>query len=271
MQKIVVCITGVVNRSIKYTWDSINDNIIDELKKEYEVDIAIFNNNVEECLVDGVKVNNNDMSIIPYDFLFEYKQTFIDFEVKKIEGEDKDFSSYNQWKNQKKNGLRLMYVESQVSKFLDENKDNYTYALITNADYFYLNKFPLECISNIRENIIGTSHHWEACDMCTDGFYIGQPNTISKIMKKIHYYYGVIQEYENPNGLNYERILNECIKFNNINRLKIDIFFLKIRANLHLKNSAPEREKYNKMFKEFLDKNKDNNTYGFLLENIIID
>ena len=270
MQKIVVCITGVVNRSIKYTWDSINDNIIDQLKKEYEVDIAIFNNNVEECLVDGVKVNNNDMSIIPYDFLFEYKQTFIDLEIKKIEGDDKDFSSYDRWKNQKKNGLRLMYVESQVSKFLDENKDKYTYALITNADYFYLNKFPLECISNIRKNIIGTSHHWEACDMCTDGFYIGQPNTISKIMKRIHYYYGVIQEYENPNGLNYERILNECIKFNNINRLKIDIFFLKIRANLHLKNAAPEREKYNKMFKEFLDKNKDKKeSYAFLINNII--
>jgi hypothetical protein len=33
MQKIIVCLTGVVNRSIKYTWDSINDNIINELKK----------------------------------------------------------------------------------------------------------------------------------------------------------------------------------------------------------------------------------------------
>ncbi len=129
MQKIVVCITGVVNRSIKYTWDSINDNIIDQLKKEYEVDIAVFNNNVEGCLVDGVKVNNNDMSIIPYDFLFEYKQTFIDLQIKKIEN-DKDFSSYDRWKNQKKNGLRLMYVESQVSKFLDKNKDKYTYALV---------------------------------------------------------------------------------------------------------------------------------------------
>ena len=51
MQKIVICITGVVNRSIKYTWDSINDNIIDQLKKEYEVDIAVFNNNVEDCKV----------------------------------------------------------------------------------------------------------------------------------------------------------------------------------------------------------------------------
>ena len=270
MQKIVVCITGVVNRSIKYTWDSINDNIIDQLKKEYEVHIAVFNNNVEDCKVDGVKVNNNDMSIIPYDFLFEYKQTFIDIELKKIKGDDKDFSSYDVWKNQKKNGLRQMYIECKVANFLDKNKDKYTYALVSNADYFYINKFPLECISNIRKNIIGTSHHWEACGMCTDGFYIGQLNTISKIMKRIHYYYGVIQKYNYPKCLNYERILNECINHNNISRLKIDIFFLKIRANLYLKNSAPKHEKYNKMFKEFLDKNKDKNEiFAFLIKNII--
>jgi hypothetical protein len=75
----------------------------------------------------------------------------------------------------------------------------------------YLNKFPLECIGNIRENIIGTCHHWEVNDMCTDGFYIGQINTISKIMKRIHYYYRVIQKYKNPKNLNYERILNDVL------------------------------------------------------------
>ena len=37
MEKIIVCLTGVVNRSIKHTWASIKDNIIDELEKEYEV------------------------------------------------------------------------------------------------------------------------------------------------------------------------------------------------------------------------------------------
>jgi hypothetical protein len=34
----------------------------------------------------------------------------------------------------------------------------------------------------------------------------------------------------------------------------MDIFFLKIRANLHLKNAAPEGEKY---------KNKDKESYTF--------
>ena len=91
MKKVIVCLTGVINRSIKYTWDSIKNNIIDQLKKEYEVDIAVFNNNVEDCKVDGVKINNNDMSIIHIIFIFEYKQTFIDSEIVKIDGYDKNF------------------------------------------------------------------------------------------------------------------------------------------------------------------------------------
>ena len=72
-ERIIVCLVGVINRSIKYTWSSINDNIINELKKKYIVDIAVFNNNVEDYKVDGVILNNKDLSIIPHDYLFEHK------------------------------------------------------------------------------------------------------------------------------------------------------------------------------------------------------
>ena len=41
--KIAVCLFGVIPRSIKYTWESINNNIIEPLKKEYNVEIYIFN------------------------------------------------------------------------------------------------------------------------------------------------------------------------------------------------------------------------------------
>jgi hypothetical protein len=269
MKKIVVCLTGVVNRSIKYTWDSIKDNIIDELRKEYDVDIAVFNNNVENCLVDGVKLNNNDMTIVPHNYLFEYKQTFIDSEIVKIKGYEKEFPP-NFYNNLKKNGLRLMYIESKIAKFLEENKDIYEYVIVSNADYFYINKLPIECLNNISENIIGTCHHWENNDMCTDGFYIGYPKSIIKIMKRINNYYTIVINYKDPKSLNYERILNESIIYSKMTRKKIDIFFLKIRANLYLKNSSPEHEKYLKMFKDFLDKNKDKNeSYSFLIKNII--
>jgi len=57
---------GVIPRSIKYTWESININIIQKFKEQYRVDI--FNLDVGDTKVDGVKLNKNDINIIPYDF-----------------------------------------------------------------------------------------------------------------------------------------------------------------------------------------------------------
>ena len=67
-EKIVVCLFGVIPRSIKYTWQSIKENIIDPLETEYNVDIYLFNLNVEDTLVDGVKLNQNDIKLIPYTY-----------------------------------------------------------------------------------------------------------------------------------------------------------------------------------------------------------
>ena len=175
MESIVVCLTGVVNRSIKYTWPSIKENIINELQKDFLVDIALFNTNVENCKVDGILLDNNDLSVVPYDFLFEYKQTFIDKEIKKIENAETEFPPYFH-EHFRQNGLRLMYMESEVGKFLERKRDRYTYALITNADYFYINKLPINCLTLFNggdyDNNIGTCHHLD-CKGYTDGFYIG--------------------------------------------------------------------------------------------------
>jgi len=254
MKKLIVCLTGVINRSIKYTWDSIKDNIIDQLKKEYEVDIAVFNNNVEDCKVDGVKINNNDMSIIPYNFIFEYKQTFIDSEIVKIDGYDKEFPPYYSGKF-KKNGFRLMYIESKVADFLEKNKDVYKYALITNADYFYVNKFNLDCLKHLNLNEIGTCHHLDAGGY-TDGFYIGQLNTIYKIMNRINYYKFLITNEKYASS--YEKQLKYCFIYNNnIQRFKIDILFVKIRANKNIAGSHMNlwAEPIKKL-KEYLKENK---------------
>ena len=233
MKKLIVRLTGVINRSIKYTWDSIKNNIIDQLKKEYEVDIAVFNNNVEDCKVDGVKINNNDMSIIPYNFIFEYKQTFIDSEIVKIDGYDKEFPPYFT-KGYKKNGFRLMHIDSKVADFLEKNKDVYKYALITNADYLYLNKFSTKSLININEKNIITCCHWETGNMWTDGFYVGTTFSIIKIMNRINQYNSLISNVK-INKLTYEHILSNYCLNENITRFKTDLIFFKFRANKKIK------------------------------------
>jgi len=76
---IIFCLFGVIPRSIKKTWNSINSNIIKFLKeKGINVDIYVFNLNVENKLVDNTLLNQNDIKIIPYTYFEEEKQSDVD-------------------------------------------------------------------------------------------------------------------------------------------------------------------------------------------------
>lgn len=269
MNKIVVCFTGVVNRSIRYTWQSIHDNLIEPLQKDYQVEIAVFNNNVEDSLVDGVIINNQDMSIIPQDYLFEYKQAEIDKEIEQMDGYEKNYPPNLSGKT-KQNALRHMYIESKVAEFVETSKDVYEYVIVSNADYFYLNKLNLDCLQNIKEHTIGTCHHWENADMCTDGFYVGFPCSIIKLMNRIFMYDQLATAYKNKSRINYERILNQSILYHKLERLKLDFYFLKIRANLHLKNGTKQKDKFYTMFDDFLNANQDKDIYIYLRKHIVI-
>ena len=222
MKKVIVCLVGVVNRSITSTWASINNNIVDQLKKEYEVHIAVFNNNVEECRVDGELINNKGLSIIPCDHMHECEQTSVDEGIAK--------TSAGKWRwvcgsGCGQNGLRQMYMESKVSKFLAEHKDTYEYAVVSNPDYFYTNKLSLEWLEHVDQETILTCHHKDFGGI-TDGFCLGHPESVSKIMARIHFF----QEMR-IGKLNYEKILQCSFDFNSTKRHNIGLMFAKIRAD----------------------------------------
>lgn len=233
MKKIVVCLTGVVNRSIQHTWMSIQDNLIEPLQKKYDVEIAIFNNNVEDCFVDGVLVNNKDMSVISHNYLYEYKQKEIDREIEQMKGYEIDYSPYFTGKL-KQNAFRLLYIESKVAEFIETNKNVYEYVVVSNADYFYVNQFPIDSLTTINENSLGTCHHLDAGGI-TDGFYVGCPNTIYKLMNRIHTHELVVKD--KSYGCSYEKQLQQWFLLNNITRIKLKLVFVKIRANLHIAGS----------------------------------
>ena len=222
-------------RSIKYTWESIKDNIIDELRKNHEVDIAVFNNNVEDTLVDGIRLNNDDMSIIPYNSIFEYKQTVIDSLISKIPGYERDFKYF--FGELKQNGMRLMYVEGEVAKFLAKRRDDYDYVVVSNADYLYTDKLPLTALESVMEGTIGTCSHLDSRGY-TDGLYIGHIDDIAKILSRIDYYQRMLDTFDGEcsentggHGMNYESFVKLAFELNNIERMKIGFSFVKIRGN----------------------------------------
>lgn len=260
-ERIIVCLVGVINRSIKNTWFSIYNNIIKQLEEKYIVDIALFNNNVEDTLVDSVKLNNNNLKIIPYNYLFKFKQKHIDKKISEIAGTDKEFSPY-WWNNHKLNGLRQMYMESMVSKFLKKSK--YKIALVSNADHLYINKFELR--QKMNNSIITCSH----LDMngYTNGFYFGYTKNMVKILDRINYYDNLIKT--NTKKINYEKILKRSFKISKIKRDVTDLFFIKIRANKQIQKFGMDfikkRKERKNLYLQYLKTNKNKHAfYKYLL------
>ena len=275
-ERIIVCLVGVINRSIKHTWFSIYNNIIMELKKKYIVDIALFNNNVEDTMVDGVKLNNRDLKIVPYNYLFKFKQKNFDEKISEIKGTDKEFPPY--WCNQHKlNGLRQMYMESKVAQFLKKSK--YKIALVSNPDHLYTNKFHINNLHppikqrhlNVNgvvrgpeppNNEIITCSHLDM-NGYTNGFYFGYTKNMVKILDRINYYFNLIKT--NTEKINYEKILKRSFKITKIKRNKTNLLFIKIRANKDIHKFGinfilNDKERKN-LYLEYLIKNKDKHEY----------
>ena len=263
--RVLVCLTGVVNRSIRYTWPSIEDNIVKPLMSKYGVDIAIFNNHVADCRVDGEILNNTDLAIVPHNFLFEYKQSDLDREVEKLPGFS-TFSSRIDKDKKKRNGLRQMCIERKVAEFLEKNKDDYQYAVVTNADYFYVNELPLNTLFSIGNNHILSCHHHD-CRGYTDGFYSGNCKAVRLVMNRINHYDELTtMPQHNGDWPNYETILKRSFLMNKIERVKADIFFVKVRANSTLLiNPTAIRQKLRKFLEEHKEKNS---VYKLLLDRI---
>jgi hypothetical protein len=245
--RVLVCLTGVVNRSIRYTWTSIEDNIVKPLRSKYAVDLAIFNNNIEDSRIDGEILNNADMAIVPHDYLFEYKQSDLDKEIERLLDSKRDYPPHFSGRS-RQNGLRLMCLERKVAEFLDKNRDTYRYIVITNADYFYMNKLSLDSFYSIGNNKI-LSCHQKDCRGYTDGFYVGNCTSMCQILNRINHYAELTSAHKDR--INYEIILKLSFLMNNIERIKANILFVKVRSNLTLRCDPPNlRQKLRKFLEE---------------------
>ena len=136
-KKIIFCFFGVIPRSIKYTYQSIKENILDVLSKNnYKVDIYVFNLNVGYTLVDNNSMNQEDINIIPYNFYEEYLQDDLDIDIEKLNKVANLKFRTNYTKQNTQNALRQMYSEYRVGLFLEKIKNNYDISIICGPDYY---------------------------------------------------------------------------------------------------------------------------------------
>ena len=258
-KKILICFFGVISRSIKYTYKNHQEKLIDILKKKYDVKIYGFNNNVENILVDNIKQNNNDIKLISFDYFEEKKQSDIDNEIDYIVN-SKNINCKMRPDYTKKliqNSIRQMYSEEQVGIFIENNIDNYDCCIICGPDYFLLDNINLNHVNNcIKNDVIYTTKVNDG-NGYTNGFYIGTPKLLVKILKRFSILHKLL-----PTNYDYEYLLKSVFIMNNLTRLITDMKFIKIRSNKRIDLQGIMRKScYN------ITINKISKKFGFFIKN----
>jgi hypothetical protein len=258
-KKILICFFGVISRSIKYTYKNHQEKLIDILKKKYDVKIYGFNNNVENILVDNIKQNNNDIKLISFDHFEEKKQSDIDNEIDYIVN-SKNINCKMRPDYTKKliqNSIRQMYSEEQVCIFIENNIDNYDCCIICGPDYFLLDNINLNHVNNcIKNDVIYTTKVNDG-NGYTNGFYIGTPKLLVKILKRFSILHKLL-----PTKYDYEYLLKRVFIMNNLTRLITDMKFIKIRSNKRIDLQGIMRKScYN------ITINKISKKFGFFIKN----
>ncbi len=226
MKNIIVCFFGVIPRSIKFTKKCIYGRILNPLCKNFKVEIYIFNIDVKDEKVDGRRINRTDIVKLNFDFLEQKCQADID-EI--IKDKLKPMSYGGNENKSTINSYRTMYSELMVGEFLEKNSEKYDLAIISSSDFFFHNTISIEKINECfdEDNVVYTTNVHDSQDGYTDGFYVGKPKNIIKIMSR----YREIEKYHLLETDNYERILKRSFILNDIERKIFPISFCKIRAN----------------------------------------
>lgn len=230
MKRAVVCLFGVIPRSIKYTFKSIQNNVIDVLKDKYEVDIYVFNLNIQNKIVDNVTVQQNDKDIIPYNIYEEFCQDELDDKLILLKQMvNLCFNKNSDYDTDEKinNALRQMYSEYRVGLFLQNNINNYDVAIVCGPDYYIANKINMNDVENAILNHSFYTTCMNDAGGYTNGFYIGTPNVLVNPLRRIETLHLLPQD----RTYDYEFILKKALMDYHISREITKIVFFKVRAN----------------------------------------
>lgn len=219
-----IFIFGVIGRSIRNTIYSFKNHVFNVLDKHnINYHIFIVNNNLENNLIDGVSINNDDFTLIPFDFHIELVQSQFSPSILK------KYPRFHQFLPSTSptiafNAFRQLYIESIVASNINTN--SYSKCLAFTSDLFFIHDVPVFKIINSSFNEVIVSANYSGRGI-TNGFYLGCPHAIKKLLSHYH----ILNSIRKKRMYNYEYIIKLSAQHNNIFINRIDFKFIKIRAN----------------------------------------
>ena len=218
--KCLLCFFGVIPRSIRHTWSSIYDNLVVPLKKEFDIDIFVYNLNVEGAKVDGRVLDQEDVKLIPFNFKNEDLQTDVD-KVLNIKCKDRCQYREDYGAATERNAMRQLHSEKKVGDFLASHECEF--ACVCGPDYYLARKINMDHVrDSIATSTIYTSQVNDA-EGYTNGFYFGKPGQLIKILNRY-------DEFQSSNH-DYEWGVKRAFVEHSLQRKATDMVFWKIRAS----------------------------------------
>jgi hypothetical protein len=249
--KVLVAIFGVLSRSIRYTWPQINKMIVLPLAKNYEVDIYILDNQLDNIdQLDGHPIQKSHAGSIPYpgNLIYDTKQQSQLDATLQTEYADHDLflqglyakqrencgneKRCQRWEKTIFNAKRQLLQEQLVSDHLKKLSTQYDFVVAVNTDIYPL--LPLNPLQ-IREaiatnpNTILTSpktKNMKTAKVATNGFYIGTQQAVACTMSMLETAQKVVPI---TTSMPYEGIVATTIEHHQLKQMFADLHFCKMR------------------------------------------
>jgi len=196
---ILILIYGVLGRSLRFTHKNHHENIFQPLSDlGINYSITYINNNIENTLIDGLPQDCNYMKIVKDNQYIEMRQKAVDIEiVKRYPNYSQLFKSKNiALKNL--NPARNSFIETVVADYLVDyqHSKGYKKVIAFCSDNYFGKKLHKQYLTEDK-NIILCSDSNPAIGGITNGFYIGNPLNISRLISSFCILHKRFFGYEN--------------------------------------------------------------------------
>jgi hypothetical protein len=224
-----------ITRSLKYTIESINNNILDILKLnniDYDIYLHTYYLNTYSNKRSNENVNPTDIDNAEYKLL---NADYLEMDHQDTIKDKINLSLYrthsDPWKtdyNSVDNFILGQYSKLKLTNMIEKSKIKYDYILFMRPDCLYLDKLPIDFFNLVNDNsIVIPDFHQYGTIPFNDRFCICNMNTY-KIYGDI---FNSLLEISKNKPLHSETIIGEKMVNNNLNIIRIKFNFARIRFN----------------------------------------
>ena len=254
--RIVLCFAGVIARSIRLTWPTVEARVLRPLREHgaSKIDIYVFNIDTQSASVDGnVAVNASDAHLIPHNVYESMLQNDVDrlvsqrcasmppgfsckFSYYAREGADaKARQTVKVAARRQLNAMRQLYSEARIGHFLVRRLTKYDVALVIGPDMFLALNISIADVLTASRSLhsIVTSL---VCDAgrsknesgITNGFYIGHPLALANVLLRLEQ----TEHWRSTDPpFDYESLVRRSFDHHGQVRKPTTMVFFKIRAD----------------------------------------